>query len=97
MPEQRNQVCCTPECHKKRRRKLDRARKEAAKARREADKQSLDYIKATRPVSAEHLARATRKPANTSEVRWRIELRRRAMARRYGAQCLDFAEDPDRL
>ena len=96
-PGHGNQVCCTPKCQKKRERKLYRARKRAAWARREADKASLDYIKATRPVTLDTLTRAPRKPKNTSDVRWRIELRRRAMAQRYGAQCLDFAADPDRL
>ena len=35
------------------------------------------------PVSNEHIMRAIRKPANTSEVRWRMELRRRANPERY--------------
>ena len=96
-PTYRNQVCCSDECKKKRERKLYRAWKKAARTRREADKASLDYIKATRPVTLDTLTRAPRKPKNTSDVRWRIELRRRAMAQRYGAQCLDFAADPDRL
>lgn len=96
-PGHGNQVCCSDECKKKRKRKLSRAWKRAARARREADKASLDYIKATRPVTLGTLTSARKKPKNTSDVRWRIELRRRAMARRYGAQCLDFAADPDRL
>ena len=96
-PGHRNQVCCTPECQEERERKLLRARKKAARARREIDKASLDYIKATRPVTLDTLTRAPRKPKNTSDVRWRIELRRRAMQNRYGSQCLDLAPDPDRL
>ena len=34
----------------------------------------------SRPVSLEEIRRAKTKPANTSDVRWRIELRRRAKA-----------------
>lgn len=36
------------------------------------------------PVSNEHIMRASRKPKNTSEVRWRMELRRRAREDYYG-------------
>ena len=35
------------------------------------------------PVSNEHIMRAIRKPKNTSDVRWRMELRRRACPERY--------------
>ncbi len=93
-PTYRNQVCCSDECKKKRERRLHNERRKERSGR---DKASLDYIKATRPVTLDTLTRAPRKPKNTSDVRWRIELRRRAMAQRYGAQCLDFAADPDRL
>ena len=37
----------------------------------------------SRPVPFEALKKAKRKPANTSDVRWRIELRRRARAEYY--------------
>lgn len=41
------------------------------------------------PVKDETLMRAARKPKNTSAVRWRIELRRRANPEYY-AECGDF-------
>ena len=87
-------LCCSDECKKKRKRRLQNERRKERSGR---DNASLDYIKATRPVTLDTLTRARKKPENTSDVRWRIELRRRAMAQRYGAQCLDFAADPDRL
>ena len=89
-----NALCCSDECKKKRERRLHNERRKERSGR---DKASLDYIKATRPVTLDTLTRARKKPENTSDVRWRIELRRRAMQNRYGSQCLDLAPDPDRL
>ena len=116
----RIQVCCSPEC--KRRRKLrqikesyDRnnakiaarrrkarlerqARKKATRAARDRDLKLRDACwEATKPVRLGELMHAKRKPANTSDVRWRIELRRRAMLKRYDCHCLDVAPDPDML
>ena len=56
-----------------------------------------DIVNATKPVSLAMLMEATQKPENTSDIRWRIELRRRAMLKRYGCHCLDAAPDPDML
>lgn len=44
-------------------------------------------------VSQDTLRTARKKPLATSDVRWRIELRRRAMRRDY----LAWMPDPDRL
>ena len=104
----RIQVCCSPEC--KRRRKLRQsrengklrraiaARKKATRAARDRDLKLRDACwEATKPVRLGELMHAKRKPANTSDVRWRIELRRRAMLKRYDCHCLDVAPDPDML
>ena len=54
-----------------------------------------DAISATAPVSFDNLSKAKTRPANTSAVRWRIELRRRAMARRFGKKNMDMLPHPD--
>ena len=40
-------------------------------------------IKMSAPVPVAYLMRARRKPENTSDARWRMELRRRANEERY--------------
>ena len=48
------------------------------------EERELEHARAkSRPVSNYELMHARTKPANTSEVRWRMELRRRANARLY--------------
>ena len=54
-----------------------------------------DAFSATAPVSFDKLSRAKTKPANTSDIRWRMELRRRAMARRFGKKNMDMLPHPD--
>ena len=54
-----------------------------------------DAISATAPVTFANLSKAKTKPANTSAVRWRMELRRRAMARRFGEKNMDMLPHPD--
>ena len=57
-----------------------------------------DLVSATAPVTFHKLSRARTKPANTSAVRWRMELRRRATAKQYGRKCIwDSRPDPDLL
>lgn len=57
-----------------------------------------DAISASAPVSFDTLSKAKTKPANTSAVRWRMELRRRATAKQYGRKCIwDCRPDPDLL
>ena len=53
-----------------------------------------DVFSAAAPVTFYVLSRAKTKPANTSAVRWRMELRRRAMQRRFGRKNLDMLPDP---
>ena len=73
-------------------------RQRRAEARKRVrDDGYADIVNATKPVSLTILMEATQKPENTSDVRWRIELRRRAMLKRYGCHCLDAAPDPDML
>ena len=47
------------------------------------------------PVSNDILFKATTKPKRCSDVRWRIELKRRAYAARWGQRSRDFLVDPD--
>lgn len=56
-----------------------------------------DYVTATKPVTFEVLSKAKTKPANTSPMRWRMELRRRAMQRQLGPKNLTMLPDPDIL
>ena len=61
-------------------------------------KEIFDSVAETEPVSFDNLSRARTKPANTSAVRWRIELRRRATAKQYGRKCIwDCRPNPDLL
>jgi len=46
-------------------------------------RQAAHAFEISEPVSLSNLMRAKRKPENTSAVRWRIELRRRARADYY--------------
>ena len=48
-----------------------------------------------KPISNEVLMKATKKPKRCSDVRWRIELKRRAYAARWGLRSRDFLVDPD--
>ena len=54
-----------------------------------------DAFSYAKPVTFEVLSKAKTKPANTSAVRWRMELRRRALAKRFGHKNLTFLPDPD--
>ena len=85
----RNQVCCSDACRKIRIRRLH------AVNYHYKHRELTDCFSASAPVSFDKLSRATTKPANTSAVRWRIELRRRAMLRRYGQKNLDMLPHPD--
>ena len=85
----RNAVYCSKKCqnkgyHARRRARLRRATAELT-----------DLVSATAPVSFLKLSKARTKPAGTSEVRWRMELRRRAMARRFGKKNMDMLPHPD--
>ena len=116
----RIQVCCSPEC--KRRRKLrqikesnDRNNAKIAARRRKVRLERQARKKATRtqlardlqmlgetwnmsePVTLDHLMHAKTKPVNTSDVRWRMELRRRAMQKRLGNYCMTAVPHPDLL
>ena len=58
----------------------------------------IDAVSATAPVSFLTLSHARTKPANTSDIRWRMELRRRATAKQYGRKCIwDCRPHPDQL
>ena len=88
------QVYCSRKCAKKRERALDRTR---ARKRRAAQPRYDDAISSTKPVTFAVLSKAKTKPANTSAVRWRMELRRRALAKRFGHKNLDMLPNPDLL
>ena len=46
-------------------------------------------------VSNDILLKATKKPKRCSDVRWRIELKRRAYVAQWGERSRDFLVDPD--
>ena len=46
-------------------------------------------------VSNDILFKATKKPKRCSDVRWRIELKRRAYVAQWGERSRDFLVDPD--
>ena len=88
----RNAVYCSKKCQNKGYHARQRARMRRATA------ELTDLVSATAPVTFHKLSRARTKPANTSAVRWRMELRRRAAAKQYGRKCLwDCRPDPDLL
>ena len=89
-----NQVCCSPKCQATRSRMRDR---ESERRRRRRLGLADDYISASKPVTFEVLSKAKTKPANTSAVRWRMELRRRAMQRQFGPKNLTMLPDPNLL
>lgn len=85
-----NQVYCSPKC----------AKAHDTRAHRERWRRlhgGYDAFSATKPVTFAELSKAKTKPANTSAARWRIELRRRAMQRRFGTKNLDMLPNPDIL
>lgn len=55
-----------------------------------------DILYELRPCTPHELSTAKTKPAKCSDVRWRIELRRRAIKKADG-NCHSFFPDPDRL
>ncbi len=73
-PKRGNQVFCSHRCSRN------------AKARRDRNRSVREVehaLAVSRPVPTAQLMKAPCKPANTSDVRWRIELRRRANSRHY--------------
>ena len=56
-----------------------------------------DAFLATAPVTFANLSKAKTKPRNTSDIRWRMELRRRAMQRQFGLKNMDMLPNPDIL
>ena len=73
-PKNKKQMFCSDRC---------RHNAEVARYKR-SDCAALSVAMAdSQSVSNEMIMRARRKPANTSEVRWRMELRRRANPERY--------------
>ena len=87
----RNAVYCSKKCQNKGYHARERARMRCYGA-------LPDAVSATAPVSFLKLSHARTKPANTSEVRWRMELRRRATAKQYGRKCIwDCRPHPDQL
>ena len=72
-PEYGSQVCCSTACKKTRRLKSNRA-----SGRRLRGREKYDWWHATAPVPLHTLQTAQTKPQNCSDVRWRMELRRRA-------------------
>lgn len=79
-PRHPNQKYCSARCARTAYKRKNRKRsRDTTRAEREAR-----HAKAiSEPVSNDTIMRASRKPANTSAVRWRIELRRRASPERY--------------
>ena len=77
-PRSKTQVCCSKECQKKRKRRID---KESHRLHRRVyahmERDFSAAIKAATPISLWYIMNARRKPEGVSDVRWRIELRRR--------------------
>jgi hypothetical protein len=101
MPRSGSQVCCSDECKAARKKMLDA---KSSRARR-ADKNNYlsndlrnfrNALEKTAPVSVEIIMKARKKPAGVSDVRWRIELRRRANKKRY-SNGIFMAPSPDLL
>ena len=95
-----NQVCCSPACQANRIRRLKKARAvKASKSKTVAlnTNDPRDVWSDAGGVSLSRLMKSRTKPKNTSAVRWRIELRRRAMQRHYGQKNLDMLPNPDLL
>ena len=86
VPHDSRSRCCSPECSrlftKEYNREYRRNRKTGIGAeRRTLREKILDYAD---PVSENVLFTARKKPRGTSDVRWRMELSRRRLARIYG-------------
>lgn len=105
-PRSGSQVCCSAACKALRDKKLRVEQKRRYRERHgkrrtptvaEGRESRADPVRATVPVCFDVLSKASRKPANTSPVRWRIELRRRAMARQFGAKNMAFLPNPDTI
>ena len=95
-----NQVCCSPKCSEKRNRRKVRESyvKKGRKRTSLVDDDAYDAFAVSAPVSFNVLSKARTKPANTSAVRWRMELRRRATAKQHGRKCIwDCRPHPDQL
>ena len=87
----RYQVYCSRKCAKKH----ERARRRASDRKRRAQPRYNDAFSSSAPVTFAVLSKAKTRPANTSAVRWRMELRRRAMQRRFGKKNMDMLPHPD--
>ena len=73
-PKRGNQAYCSHRC----------ARNAVARRDRNRSVREVEHALAvSRPVPTAQLMKAPCKPVNTSDVRWRIELRRRANSRHY--------------
>ncbi len=101
MPRHVNQVCCSRGCRRKRAARL----KSASRKRRWTEKNKYlsndlrnfrNALEKTAPVSVEIIMKARKKPKGVSDVRWRIELRRRANKKRY-SNGIFMAPSPDLL
>ncbi len=79
-PRRPDQKYCSTRCQRK---AAYRRNKRLGRVSTSAARQAAHALELSQPVSNEHIMRAIHKPANTSEVRWRIELRRRASPERY--------------
>ena len=49
------------------------------------------------PVTNRVIMMATKKPKRCSDVRWRIELKRRAYVAQWGLRSTDYLLDPDMI
>ena len=100
-PRHGTQVCCSQVCNEKRRKRLHAKRSRARRAY-QMNEQSRDLrnfrnaLEKTAPVSAAVIMKARKQPKGVSDVRWRIELRRRANKQRY-SNGIFMAPSPDLL
>ena len=91
-PRNAYQLCCSEKC------KLDRRRRQNRR-RQSGDKDEGPFssaIRMSKMVSNETIMKARKKPAGVSDIRWQIELRRRASRASYDNR-FTLAPDPDDL
>lgn len=92
VPRHASQICCSEECRRNRVRRQNRHR-------HSGDKDEGPFssaIRMSKLVSNETIMKARKKPAGVSDIRWQIELRRRAAKALYDNK-FSSAPDPDLL
>lgn len=69
----------------------------AAEERRRGLRSVKDAFRSSASLPLSTIQKARRKPKGVSAARWRMELSRRAMSRKWGNKAMDFLVDPDTI